>query len=148
MIDKTQRTRAEMPETRQGGSERNLRGTCLGAVEKITVRRANPESKEEGLMEQVVERGNMSAALKRVESNGGASGVGEMPIHKLLACLKAEWPRIKEELLKANQSKSAVDRDERRKFLGCSMTFDKNPQLKVAEETVKRLKAKLRECFR
>jgi RNA-directed DNA polymerase len=50
--------------------------------------------------------------------------------------------------LKVNRSKSAVDRVERRKFLGYSMTLDKNPRLKVAEETVKGLKAKLRKCFR
>jgi RNA-directed DNA polymerase len=50
--------------------------------------------------------------------------------------------------LKVNRSKSAVDRAERRKFLGYSMTFDRNPRLKVAEGTVRRMKVKLREYFR
>jgi RNA-directed DNA polymerase len=49
--------------------------------------------------------------------------------------------------LKVNLAKSAVDRVERRKFLGYSMTFDRNPRIKVAEETVRRIKDKLRKCF-
>ena len=108
MIDKTQSKRVEMPEARQGGSERNLRGTCLGAAQKIAVRRANPEAKEEGLMEQVVERGNMSAALKRVESNGGAGGVDGMSPSDLREYLKAEWPRIKVKLLNGSYQPQAV----------------------------------------
>lgn len=50
--------------------------------------------------------------------------------------------------LKVNRKKSAVDRPWKRKFLGYSMTFHKQPRLKVAVETVRRLKAKLREIFR
>jgi RNA-directed DNA polymerase len=50
--------------------------------------------------------------------------------------------------LKVNRNKSAVDRVERRKFLGYSMTFDRNPRVKVARETIKRIKDKIRERFR
>lgn len=50
--------------------------------------------------------------------------------------------------LKVNREKSTVDRPWKRKFLGYSMTFHKNPRLKVAPESVKRLKGKLREIFR
>jgi group II intron reverse transcriptase/maturase len=50
--------------------------------------------------------------------------------------------------LKVNQSKSAVDRPWKRKFLGYSMTSEKTPRLKVAERSVVRLKDKLREIFR
>ncbi len=46
--------------------------------------------------------------------------------------------------LKVNQDKSAVDRPWRRKFLGYSMTFHKQPRLKVATESIKRLKGKIR----
>lgn len=108
MIDKMQIKRVEIPEARQGGSERNLRDTCLGAAEKITVRRANPEAKEEWLMEQVVKRGNMSSALKRIESNGGAGGVDGMSPSDLREYLKAEWPRIKVELLNGSYQPQAV----------------------------------------
>ena len=50
--------------------------------------------------------------------------------------------------LKVNRAKSAVGRPWERTFLGYSMTFHKKPRLKVAETSVKRLKAKLRQVFR
>ena len=50
--------------------------------------------------------------------------------------------------LKVNRVKSAVGRPWERTFLGYSMTFHKKPRLKVAETSVKRLKAGLREVFR
>lgn len=50
--------------------------------------------------------------------------------------------------LKVNVKKSAVDRPWKRKFLGYSMTFNKQPRLKAATESVKRLKGKLKEIFR
>jgi len=50
--------------------------------------------------------------------------------------------------LKVNQSKSAVDRPWKRKFLGYSMTFHKQPRLKVAPASVKRFKCKLKALFR
>jgi len=50
--------------------------------------------------------------------------------------------------LKVNESKSAVARPWDRKFLGYSMTFHRQPRLKVAKESVRRLRAKLREKFR
>jgi len=50
--------------------------------------------------------------------------------------------------LKVNREKSAVDRPWRRKLLGYSMTAHMKPRLKVAPQSVKRLKDKLREKFR
>lgn len=50
--------------------------------------------------------------------------------------------------LRVNPEKSAVDRPWKRKFLGYSMTFHKEPWLKAAPKSVERLKAKLRELFR
>src|SRR5229473_1857386 len=50
--------------------------------------------------------------------------------------------------LKVNAEKSAVARPWERKFLGYSLTSNREPRLKVAKETVKRLKGKLREIFR
>src|SRR5229473_8546535 len=50
--------------------------------------------------------------------------------------------------LKVNVEKSAVARPWERKFLGYSLTPNREPRLKVAKETVKRLKGKLREIFR
>jgi len=50
--------------------------------------------------------------------------------------------------LKVNVEKSAVARPWERKFLGYSMTWHKQPRLKVAPESIKRLKAKVRNIFR
>jgi hypothetical protein len=50
--------------------------------------------------------------------------------------------------LKVNAEKSAVARPWERKFLGYSLTANREPRLKVAKESVKRLKGKLREIFR
>jgi RNA-directed DNA polymerase len=55
------------------------------------------------------------------------------------------WKRLR---LRINGDKSAVDRPWKRKFLGYSVTWRRKPKLKVAPESVKRLKAKLRALFR
>ena len=84
MIEKTQKKKDEIPEACLEGSERNLRGTGMGASEKITAKRDKLSPEEEmQLVERVVERENMKKALKRVEENKGASGVDEMPAAEL-----------------------------------------------------------------
>ncbi|PYP83351.1 MAG: group II intron reverse transcriptase/maturase [Blastocatellia bacterium AA13] len=50
--------------------------------------------------------------------------------------------------LKVNEEKSAVDRPWKRKFLGYTMTWHREPRIRVAESSVKRLKMKLREILR
>src|SRR5215475_1718556 len=50
--------------------------------------------------------------------------------------------------LKVNEEKSAVDRPWKRKFLGYTMTWHREPRIKVAENSVTRLKMKLREILR
>ena len=50
--------------------------------------------------------------------------------------------------LKVNPNKSAVDRPWKRKFLGFSLTAQKESRVRVAPQSVKRLEDKLREKFR
>jgi RNA-directed DNA polymerase len=50
--------------------------------------------------------------------------------------------------LKVNPEKSAVARPWKRKFLGYSMTWHKQPRLKVAETSLERLKVKVRAILR
>ena len=50
--------------------------------------------------------------------------------------------------LRVNIAKSAVDRPWRRKFLGYSMTWQRETRLKVAASSVKRLKKQLKVAFR
>ncbi|ANB59628.1 group II intron reverse transcriptase/maturase [Anoxybacteroides amylolyticum] len=47
--------------------------------------------------------------------------------------------------LKVNREKSAVDRPWKRKFLGFSFTFHKDPKVRIAKESMERLKRKIRE---
>ncbi len=50
--------------------------------------------------------------------------------------------------LKVNRDKSAVTRPHQRKFLGYSVTWHKQPRLRVPKETVKRLRMHLKTIFR
>jgi len=50
--------------------------------------------------------------------------------------------------LKVNEEKSAVDRPWKRKFLGYTMTWHREPRIRIAESSVKRLRMKLREILR
>ena len=47
--------------------------------------------------------------------------------------------------LKVNKEKSAVDRPWKRKFLGFSFSFHKEPKVRIAKESMKRLKKKVKE---
>jgi RNA-directed DNA polymerase len=50
--------------------------------------------------------------------------------------------------LRVNPEKSAVDRPWNRKFLGYSMTMNRQPRLKAAPQSIERLKTNLRNLFR
>jgi RNA-directed DNA polymerase len=50
--------------------------------------------------------------------------------------------------LKVNRDKSAVDRPWKRDFLGYSMTWHTQPRLKVAADSIKKMKAHIREVIR
>lgn len=62
---------------------------------------ASEESRPIGhaLMEEVVRRGNLIRALRRVRSNRGSPGVDGMTVDELPGYLKEHWSRIREELL-------------------------------------------------
>lgn len=47
--------------------------------------------------------------------------------------------------LKVNREKSAVDRPWKRKFLGLSFTWNKEPKVRIAKQSIKRFKSKVRE---
>ena len=70
---------AEKPEPRPVGSGRNLRETGVGAS-NATARQGTECREEYRLMEAVVERGNMTAAYRRVVRNKGAPGVDGMTV--------------------------------------------------------------------
>src|SRR5215217_835372 len=64
------------------------------------------------LMERVVERGNLKAALQRVRRNKGSPGIDRMTVDDLLAYLRENWERIRAELLGGSYRPTAVKRQE------------------------------------
>jgi len=98
---------AEKPESRPVGSGRNPRDTGFGAS-NATARQGTGCREEYRLMEAVVERGNMTAAYRRVVRNKGAPGVDGMTVDELKPFLKTHWERIKEELLEGRYKPNLV----------------------------------------
>ena len=67
--------------------------------EVLRARRGNERSGTGCLMEEVVERANLKAALRRVKQNRGGPGIDGMTVGELPDDLKREWERIRGELL-------------------------------------------------
>lgn len=65
-----------------------------------------------GLMEQVVARDNMRAALERVEENEGAAGIDGVQVNYLRDLLRECWPQVREELLQGTYRPQPVRRVE------------------------------------
>jgi len=64
------------------------------------------------LMEQIVERGNLVRALKRVRANKGSAGVDDLTVDDLPDYLRAHWSTIREQLLTGRYQPNAVKRVE------------------------------------
>lgn len=62
----------------------------------------------EHLMEEVVERGNMRAALRQVRANQGSPGVDDMRVDELSEFLKTHWLGIKEQLLQGRYQPQVI----------------------------------------
>ncbi|MCL4535728.1 MAG: group II intron reverse transcriptase/maturase [Bacteroidetes bacterium] len=65
-----------------------------------------------GLLEQVLERGNLVRALRRVEGNRGAAGVDGMKVEELRPYLVEHWLALRERLLEGTYEPSPVRRVE------------------------------------
>jgi RNA-directed DNA polymerase len=89
----------EIPGAAPEGSGRKPPEHGSGASNVTATREPSWTEAERGLMEDVVSRPNMMAALGRVEANKGAPGIDEMTTGELRGVLKERWPIIREELL-------------------------------------------------
>jgi RNA-directed DNA polymerase len=111
MVREMPTKREEKPKFRGGSSGRNLRDKPAKAS-SATAMRGNTHPSTMQLMGAVVERSNMTLALRRVESNDGSAGVDGMGVGELRGYLKQHWPKIKEKLLEGSYPAMAVRRVE------------------------------------
>jgi len=100
---------AETPVTASKGSRRNRREYEDGAS-RPTARTETSCPQTMQMMEAVVERETMMAALRRVEANQGSAGVDKMTVESLRPYLREQWPRIKEQLLAGRYVPSPIRR--------------------------------------
>jgi group II intron reverse transcriptase/maturase len=84
----------------------------LSQTSTQTGQKPHAEDPNTSLMLKVLERSNVFAALKRVETNKGAPGVDGMKVEELCNFLKSNWERIREDLLSGSYKPSAVRRVE------------------------------------
>lgn len=107
----------KIPEKKMGTVCGNGSEFCLGPHEvrsmlMTQVTRHILANQNIGLMEKVVEHGNLKKALERVESNKGAPGVDKMEVNELRPYLKERWLGIKQELLEGTYRPTPVRRVE------------------------------------
>jgi len=81
-----------------------------GSGEVFRATRGDERSGTGCLMERVVERANLKAALKRVKQNKGGPGIDAMTVGELPDYLKREWERIRGELLSGTYQPQPVKR--------------------------------------
>src|SRR5690606_41256862 len=62
------------------------------------------------LMERVLSRPNLQAALKRVRQNKGGPGIDGLTVEELPGYLRDEWPVLREQLLAVHYQPQAVQR--------------------------------------
>ena len=105
---------------------------------------ASPARDEEptgaGLWEAIFERENLSTAMKRVESNGGAAGIDGMTTKEMRAYLKEHWLEIRAALDQQTYRPSPVRRvaipkpDGGVRLLGIPTVLDRLIQQAIAQQ--------------
>ena len=88
---------------------RNLGGDIERAESKSAIE-TRTKAETVGLMEAVVERGNLMLAYAQVMRNKGSSGVDGIGVSEFKAHLKQHWPTIKAKLLAGSYIPQAVRR--------------------------------------
>ena len=78
--------------------------------EALTAAPGSERSGASGLMERVLARPNMWAALKRVRKNKGSPGIDGMTVDELPDWLRENWSRVREKLLAGTYRPQPVQR--------------------------------------
>jgi group II intron reverse transcriptase/maturase len=106
--------KAEADRQGQAGAEntgRNSVDAAACAEAELTTRmRTKAEAAATGLMEAVVERGNLWLAYQRVVENKGAAGADALTVPEFKAHLQQHWPTIKSRLLAGTYQPQPVRR--------------------------------------
>ncbi len=80
----------------------------LRSEEAPTATKGDERSGTSGLLQRVLERSNLQAALKRVKRNKGSAGVDGMTVDELAGHLRAHWPGLREQLLSGTYQPAEV----------------------------------------
>ena len=106
--------KAEADRADQAGAEETGRNSVEAAAraeaDMATRTRTKAEVATTGLMEVVVERGNLWLAYERVVANKGAAGVDQLAVPELKDHLKRHWPTIRAKLLAGTYQPQPVRR--------------------------------------
>jgi group II intron reverse transcriptase/maturase len=132
-------------QARQNALDKGTAGQRREVKLPLADQRAEPSPVREegkanaGLWEQVWERQNLLAALKRVKENGGAPGIDGMPVEELGPYLKEHWLEIRGKLDQQTYKPSPVRRVEIPKpdggvrLLGIPTVLDRLLQQAIAQ---------------
>jgi len=106
--------KAEADRADQVGAADTGRNSVVAAtraeVDMATRTRTKAEVATTGLMEVVVERGNLKLAYQRVVANKGAAGVDQLAVPELKEHLKRHWPTLRAKLLAGTYQPQPVRR--------------------------------------
>lgn len=104
------------PEKKIETSEADLRGSgrklpkTQECGSSLSGMEGPPAPRQPGLIEKMLERGNLLKALQAVERNGGAAGVDGLEVKQLRSYLREHWSSIKEQVLNATYQPRPVRR--------------------------------------
>jgi RNA-directed DNA polymerase len=90
---------------------RNASGSVQGAA-SATSDESHCIGQRAGLLEQMIERGNLNAAWKQVRRNKGAAGVDGLDFERTATLIRKEWEKIKVRLLAGRYRPEPVRRVE------------------------------------
>jgi RNA-directed DNA polymerase len=111
MSEKRQKSQEQLAFPFAGGSETSL-GEGAGAEALMAKGETEDPAGNQRVMEEVCERENRRAALKRVRANQGSPGIDGMTVEELPGYLEQHWPVIREQLLSGTYEPKPVRRVE------------------------------------
>ena len=108
-----QRQKHQLELAFMAGARDGIFGSANGGTETpVAERNAENPAQTEGLMEEILDPGNLKEALKRVKANKGSAGVDRMTVDELTDYLRKHWPEIRDQLLSGTYKPQPVMRVE------------------------------------